>query len=104
MSQSSWLAAITLIVCIAAVHSSHPRGRSKKVDIKAQPGDASQVHATGSRQLLQNGCFCATIFDPVCGANGKTYSNACQAKCSNVTVASTGACEDGSQQSESPAR
>lgn len=103
MTQSRWLAAITLLVCIAAVQSSHPRGRFQKLDIKARPGDASQVHGTGSRQLLQNGCVCTAMFDPVCGTNGKTYSNACQAKCSNVTVASPGACEDGSQ-SESTAR
>ncbi len=35
---------------------------------------------------------CAEIWEPVCGVNGKTYSNACKAKIEGVAVASKSAC------------
>ena len=30
-------------------------------------------------------CLCAAVYEPVCGCNGKTYSNACEAKKDGVT-------------------
>jgi hypothetical protein len=41
------------------------------------------------------GCFCADIYQPVCGKDGVTYGNACEAGCANVPVASEGECGDG---------
>ncbi len=35
--------------------------------------------------LNAGGCVCPTVVIPVCGDNGKTYNNACEAECDGVT-------------------
>merc|ERR1711915_1018897 len=37
-------------------------------------------------------CRCNKKYQPVCGRNGKTYNNACLARCAGVKIKSSGKC------------
>jgi len=39
-------------------------------------------------------CACQEIYAPVCGVDGHTYGNACEARCAHVEVAYSGECND----------
>ncbi|MCX6790875.1 MAG: DUF5667 domain-containing protein [Candidatus Gribaldobacteria bacterium] len=39
------------------------------------------------------GCACTMDYNPVCGSNGVTFSNTCQANCSGISIKYAGACQ-----------
>lgn len=43
---------------------------------------------------IPTNCPCAGVFEPVCGDDGRTYINACEARCVDIGVAFPGMCKD----------
>ncbi len=37
-------------------------------------------------------CVCDDVWEPVCGVNGETYGNRCEADCNNRDIECEGAC------------
>ena len=61
-----------------------------KADADCPIGMDSYTCVNGCCQL--SSCACPLYYDPVCGKDGTTYGNQCEAKCANVTVDYAGAC------------
>ena len=67
--------------------------------IPCDPGEFCKLPQGGCCCDFQGICTpipaeCITLFDPVCGCDGVTYGNECEADAAGVSIAHYGRCED----------
>ncbi|MBL4634273.1 MAG: hypothetical protein JKY56_10385 [Kofleriaceae bacterium] len=61
-------------------------------------GEGQPMTCDPSKECLNGSCIdrqscvCAEIYSPVCGTNGQTYGNACEANCVDAELSHDGAC------------
>lgn len=54
---------------------------------------SSTCNSSNCTEKQKPNCMCTKQYDPVCGCNGKTYGNACEAACASVRVEHKGECK-----------
>ena len=80
------------ITCNSALYCQLPAGQCGAPDVAGTCSKAPD--------------FCMRVSRPVCGCNGKTYPNECEARKARVAIDSTGACKkatDGTTPAAKPA-
>jgi hypothetical protein len=69
-----------VLVLLAACSATPPQDSELNKPVEQATADAPQ-----KSPYTVGHCACRKIFKPVCGSNGQTYGNSCEAECKKVT-------------------
>lgn len=70
------------------------KSEANKSEVKPTESMQADADATGGIAEENDMCICTKDYRPVCGSNGVTYPNPCQAGCEKIKEFTEGPCED----------
>jgi hypothetical protein len=70
--------------------------RGNSVELFFRTDESVTRHGFRANVYQRRSCACITLYKPVCGVDGNTYGNSCQAACAGQPVAFNSACPTGS--------
>ena len=107
ISVSLWALVVVAVLGLAAPASAQEQPQTPDCTNNGEC-DRSQYCAgrigmcRGAGQCVVRPQVCPLVFDPVCGCDGQTYGNACEAHAAGVSIQHPGECKEMGMEKKKP--